>query len=155
MSTPLDFLRGPSAVGAWIVALPVTSDLACQGGIALFGYPKSKCRMDVRHGPKTCSFNVRDSVQNLVSADVLLGFGPRLPVRRLTTYSELDGKLLQTNIPVRWSPRLCGGRGSCVHVANVESALARDLRRLNLPANPAFVLHGSGFEGSLTRPSTM
>jgi len=145
-------LRGSAMAGAWIVALPVNQSLACKGGEELFGFPKSVKCINVHVSNDVCSFDIQDKCNELLAAQVALGPGVRLPVRRLVTYSELGGKLLETTIPVKWTPRLSMGAGSRLRVGKEGGDFANLLTRLELPPEPKFVLHGGGFEGILDRP---
>jgi len=149
----LSALKGSSPIGAWIIALPVSSPVACCGGIELFGYPKSLNCIDVHIMNGTCSYCVGENGQELVSCHLPLGLGLRIPVRQLVTYSSLSGHLVETKIPVRWSPTLSSGRGARMRLGVVNHPLLRAIARLGLPAEPTFLLHGGGFEATLNSGS--
>jgi len=153
LRSALSALQGSSHVGAWIIALPVSSPVACRGGIELFGYPKSLSSIDVHVTNGICSYSVKENGQELASCDLPLGRGPRIPVRRLVTYSSLSGHLIETKIPVSWSPTLSSGRGARLRLSVANHPLLQAIGRLGLPADPTFLLHGGGFEAILNAGS--
>ena len=149
----LSALKGSLSAGAWIIALPVNSPVACRGGIELFGYPKSLSCIDVHVVNGICSYSVQEDAQELVSCDLPLRLGPRIPVRQLVTYSSLCGHLIETKIPVCWFPTLSSGRGARMQLGATNHPLLQTIGRLGLPAEPIFLLHGGGFEATLNAGS--
>lgn len=150
----MQLLQRSAVLGTWIVALPVTSELACRGGVQLFGYPKTLACIDMNRTTTSCSYVVRSQRDELLSVHVPLSTGIKVPIRQLVTYSALNGEMCKTVIPVRWSPKLCRSRGSQIRFTP-GNALGDALGRLELPAEPTFVLHGSGFQGTLNVPGRL
>lgn len=149
LRTVLSALSGHSRVGAWVLELPVNSPVACRGGIELFGYPKSLARIDVHVVNNKYSYSVHDGVRELVSCDLPIGPGVRFPIRQLVTYSLLNGDLVETKIPVTWFPKLSSGRGVHTRVGMPGHRVPDAIARLGLPAEPIFLLQGSGFGATL------
>jgi hypothetical protein len=145
----LSAFAGSSPAGAWILALPVSSPVACRGGIELFGYPKSLEHIDAHVVNGVCTYSVGQNGQDLVSCDLPMGLGLRIRVRQLVTYSSLNGRLIETKIPVSWSPTLSSGRGVRMRLGTSDHPLTQGVRRLGLPDEPIFLLHGGGFEATL------
>ena len=149
LGSVLSALTGSSPAGAWIFALPVSSPVACRGGIELFGYPKSLERIDVHVVNGICSYSVGDIGQELVSCKLPMSFGLKVPFRQLVTYSILNDRLIETKIPVKWCPTLSSGRGVRMHLGTPNQPLSQAIARLGLPNEPIFVLHGGGFGATL------
>jgi hypothetical protein len=149
LRTVLSALSGPAPIGAWVLELPVSSPAACRGGIELFGYPKSLACIDVHDVHNKYSYSVRDEGREVVSCELTLGRGVRLPIRQLVTYSKLGGDLLETKIPVSWHPTLSSGRGVRMRLGTPGHRVRDTIARLLLPAEPIFILHGAGFEAIL------
>ena len=145
----VDALRGNAPVGAWILALPVTSPLACEGGIEIFGYPKTVQRIDVQFSNRTCSCVVHDGHDELVALTCPLRRGPRFPVNRLLTFTELNGQVMRTDIKTQWRPTISSGRGVRLRLGNQHCPIVAIAASLELPAEPIFLLHGSGFSATL------
>jgi len=149
----LSALKGSLSTGTWVIALPVSSPVACRGGIELFGYPKSLSCIDVHITNGICSYSVEEDGQELVSCHLPLGLGLRIPVRQLVTYSSLSGHLIETKIPVCWYPTLSSGRGVRMRLGATNHPLLQAIGRLGLPTEPTFLLHGGGFEATLNAGS--
>jgi len=145
----LSALIGSPPAGAWVLALPVSNPVACRGGIELFGYPKSLERIDVHVVNGVCSYHVGNHGQELVSCDLPMRLGLRIPVRQLVTYSSLNGRLIETRIPVSWFPTLSSGRGVRMRLGMPNHSLTQTIGRLELSHEPIFLLHGGGFEATL------
>jgi hypothetical protein len=148
-SLGLDLLSNNPDTGAWLLALPVSSALACQGGVELFGYPKTLCELRVEYSSKSCRGTVHGRSTPILGVSFHLGWGPKFPVRWLVTYSRKDGHLLRTRVKTRWQVTLCSGRGTSVEVKNPHHPLCQTLQQLELPNRPLFVLHGSQFSATL------
>ena len=142
---------GESPLAAWILALPVTSQLACQGGIELFGYPKSVKCIDVQFMNDYCSYSVSDDNGELVAFSCALRRGPKIKVKRLHTYSELNGRLIRTDIETCWQPAMTGGKGARLRIGSTEQPIAAIASALELPLEPIFLLHGSRFSAILPK----
>lgn len=142
-------VTGAAALGAWILALPVTSQLACQGGIELFGYPKSLNCIDVQFTHDTCSYSVHDDSGESVAFSCPLKRGPKIWVTRLHTYSELNGQVLRTDIETRWQPAITNGKGARLRIGSEDQPIAAIAASLELPLEPIFLLHGSRFSATL------
>ena len=145
----LDLISANPTTGAWLLALPVTSELACRGGVELFGYPKSVCSIDVQYSFNSCSVIVEENPAQTIRMTLPLRWGPRFPVRRLVTYSRKSGHLLRVRVETEWRVALCSGSGAQLELADAEHGLPQLIRRLELPRSPLFVLHGDRFRAIL------
>ena len=148
----LDLLSPHPDTGAWLLTLPVSSQLACRGGVELFGYPKMVSELRVEHPSKQCTCVVEDNSQQVFKAAFRLGWGPQFPVRSFVTYTQKDGQLLRTRVETQWRVTLSSGRGTTLEVANSSHPVCRAVHELALPNRPLFVLHGDQFEAIL-RPA--
>ena len=151
----LDLLTGVANVGAWIVALPVNSDVACRGGVELFGYPKSVECIDVHIMNNTCSYEILSEGQRSVAFEAKLRAGPKFPIRRLLTYSSLNGQLIATTIPVKWTPTVTTGKGTRLLVINSSHRLGTIINNLKLPKEPILLLHSNDFQATLRAGSSV
>ena len=146
----LDLISTHPTTGAWLLALPVTSELACRGGVELFGYPKSVASIDVHYSFSFCTVIVEENPSQSVRMTLPLRWGPRFPVRRLVTYSQKDGHLLRVLFETEWRVTISSGNGARLELGNSEQGLPRILRQLELPRTPLFVLHGDRFRAILS-----
>lgn len=144
-----DLLSTSPLTGAWLLALPVTSDLACRGGIAAFGYPKSLCEISVERSSHHCRVFVKDAGYEVLRLFLPLGWGPKATVRRLVTYSQIDGQIIRTRIETQWRVTLSYGRAARLEISNQQHPLAVAAGQLALPNSPLFVLHGGQFRAIL------
>lgn len=99
LTSLLGYLRGQgNGLGAWMVALPVTSEAACTAGIELAGLPKKvhEIRLDwSNHCLNATLLRGNDVVLGMV---VPLGRGLPVPVHRLRMYSRSANQLLETTL---------------------------------------------------------
>lgn len=146
----MDLMSSRPETGAWLVALPVSSALACRGGVEQFGYPKTVCDLSVQYSTSNCLAIVQQDSTPVLSLSLPLGRGPRFPVRTLVTYSRKDGHLLRTRIETRWNVTVCSGRATSLELHNPQYSLCQALQQLALPNKPLFVLHGDAFRATLT-----
>ena len=146
----LDLLTANPETGVWLLALPVSSQLACRGGVELFGYPKTVCDLRVEYPSKHCSCIVEDRGTPVFKALFQLGWGPRFPVRSFATYTEKDAQLLRTRVETEWKFTLCSGRGTTLDAANSQHSVCQAVKKLGLPNQPLFVLHGDQFRAILS-----
>ncbi len=146
----LDLLKPHPETGAWLLALPVSSKLACRGGVELFGYPKTECDLHVEHSSRKCVCLVEENSREIFKATFGLGWGPQFPVRSFVTYTEKGGRLLRTRVETQWRVTLCSGRGTTLEVANSSHPVCQAVQQLSLPNKPLFVLHGNQFRAILS-----
>ncbi len=124
----------------FVLHLPVTSREARDGGRQLWGFPKFVADMDFREAPDTHQVQLSEGGQTILTLTVR----PRGPVvtdrRPLTTYSALDGQLLETVVPTLGHMQLhFGGRGGELSLG--EHQVAQGLRELQISAAPVAVFH--------------
>jgi hypothetical protein len=146
----LDLISANPDTGAWLLTLPVSSQLACRGGVELFGYPKMECELRVEHPSRQCLCIVEDSSKRIFKATFGLGWGPQSPVRSFVTYTEKAGRLLRTRVETQWRVTLCSGRGTTLEVAHSPHPVSQAVQQLGLPNKPLFVLHGDQFRAILS-----
>jgi hypothetical protein len=146
----LDLISGDPDTGAWLLALPVSSELARRGGVELFGYPKTLCDLHVEQLSTQCSCIVEEDNTRIFAATFPLSWGPRFPVRCFVTYSEQDGRLLKTRVETQWRVTLASGRGMALAVTNSPHPVCQAVHQLGLPNKPLFVLHGDHFRAILS-----
>jgi hypothetical protein len=137
--------RARSAHGMLMLASPVTTDLACQAGQALWGYPRYLTRM--RSHVEDEIMRVRLGTELALELGPVRGLPRRLPI---ATFTELNGELLRTAVDVQCAPtvgkpsraglHLLGGDGRAAEVAQ-----ALGLQRLR----PVLAFQTNTFRASL------
>jgi hypothetical protein len=113
--------------GWFIVNLPVTTGFTCAAGRELWGFPKYVTRIDTEFDRK--------------GAEIILGeelviehrarFGITMPTPPYVFFSELDGRMLRTIVPVEHKLRMGGASSVRVHVTS-DGPTASSVRRLGL-----------------------
>jgi len=145
----LDLFSTRPDTGAWIVAMPVTSEKARRYGVDLFGFPKTLMSVSVQRTSGSCSTAVLDDERPIVTTHVPLEFGPKIPVPWLVTYTSKSGQLLRTRIRTKWWATLSSGAKARVEITDSSHPLAQSLLQLGLPKSPLIVLHGERFRAIL------
>ncbi len=144
--------RRDPELGAWVVALPVTSELACRGGCELYGLPKTLAEIDIDWQNDRMLGQLRDGQDVIVEMTIPLRRGIPIPVRRLVLYSRLGEDLVTTTIPTRWLPRVGPGFGAELRILNPSHPLGRALSELEMDPNPLGLFFGAGLEAELPAP---
>ncbi len=150
LSSGFDLMSSNPETGAWLLSLPVSTGLACRGGVEIFGYPKIICNFGVEYLSRRCLVTVESESTAILWASFPLGWGPKIPVRWLVTYSEKDGQLLKARIEAHWQVTLSSGRGTSLQIRDPHHPLSQALQQLALPPKPLFVLHGDRFRAILS-----
>lgn len=121
--------------GGFVVHLPVTHDRACQAGRSIWGYPKFVADMAFDLTPEHQRVELREGGKEILSLDIAARGSLVQDNSALVTYSEHDGHILRTTIPVRSAYRLAVRRPRGGFELG-EHPLADGLRRLDLSPNP-------------------
>lgn len=152
----LGLLAGERAIGARVLHLPVTTEIARAGGVELFGYPKTVCDISVHADQGTLSATLADGGRPVLEMNVRLGRGVTLPMPDLLTYSTLDGRLLRTRIVTGCKAVVCSARRVRTWLGDREHPIVRTLHRLGLPQRrPAWTLYSDPFRSLLPLPETL
>jgi hypothetical protein len=93
-------------VGAYIVALPVDSELARSGGVELYGLPKTLVGFALDWSTSKLDAVVTDAGRQVFSMQLPLGFGIPVWLRQLVIYSKRDEQLLTTSIATRLTAQI-------------------------------------------------
>lgn len=102
-----NLLRGrASGIGAFIVALPVDSEVARGGGVALYGLPKTLLELQSNWQPSHLEVTISEQARTILTLHLPLGAGFPLRVRQLLIFSRLQGQILSTPIDTDWVTRL-------------------------------------------------
>jgi hypothetical protein len=120
---------GVENAGWYVVNLPVTTGFTCASGRELWGFPKYLTRIDTQFG--------RDAVEVILGEELVIEhrarFGLTMPAPPFVFFSELDGRLLRTVVPVEHRLRMGGARSVQVQVTG-EGPTSATVRRLGLDA---------------------
>ena len=131
--------------GWFVVNLPVSTGFACAAGRELWGFPNYVTRVDTEFG--------REGAQVILGDELVLEhrarFGMRMPGRPFVYFSELEGRLLRTVVPVEHSQRIGGARSVKLQVTG-DGPTAETVRRLGLPGRrPMFAARADHVKLSL------
>lgn len=153
----LEVFRGPehSAIGYWIVDLPVTTAIADVAGRELAGYPKFVARIDLQHDDDRFTSVVREPRDDtpIVTLDGQLGTMLPLPAEGQVVYTQHEGELLRSTFELKGIMRVGFGRAVTVMVGDVSHPMAEHLRWLRLSnAHPLAFQYGAKLRGVLTTP---
>ncbi|MGY1592841.1 acetoacetate decarboxylase family protein [Geodermatophilus sp. SYSU D00708] len=122
----------------FVLHLPVTTAEARDAGATLWGFPKFVADMDFTEHRTTRGVAVADGGAALLSLTVRAA-GPVLPDRRpAVVYSERDGQLVETRVPMAGRLRLGIGPASG-ELQLGEHPVAGQLRRLDVSPAPLAV----------------
>ncbi len=127
-----------SQLRGFVLHLPVTTTQARDGGIAGWGFPKFVADMDFAEDPSFRRVQLSEGGSSILTLTVRPR-GPVLAERRpLVAYTELQGELLETVIPVlgHMQTRLGGGGGELLLG---DHEVAHRLRRLGISPTPVAV----------------
>lgn len=145
----LDLFTARPDTGAWIVSMPVTSETVRGYGVDLFGFPKFVASVDVERTSSLCKTTVSDGSSTIIKTEIALGFGLKIPVPWLVTYTQKGDAVLRTRIKTNWWVTLSRGGTSSIEISDSDHPLARALRGLSPAKSPIIVLHGERFRGIL------
>ena len=113
--------------GWFVVNLPVSTGFACAAGRELWGYPNYVTRVDTVFD--------RENTRIILGEELVLEhrarFGVTVPGRPLVYFSELEGHLMRTVVPVEHSQRLGGARSVRIELTG-DGPTADTVRRLGL-----------------------
>lgn len=125
-------LLSPASVenaGWFIVNLPVTTGFTCASGRELWGFPNYVTRIDTEFD--------RDAVQVILGDELVLEhrarFGVTMPAPPYVFFSQREGRLIRTVVPVEHKLRMGGSRSVRVRVTG-DGPTAETVRRLGLEA---------------------
>ncbi|MGY1639924.1 acetoacetate decarboxylase family protein [Geodermatophilus sp. SYSU D00703] len=122
----------------FVLHLPVTTAEARDAGAALWGFPKFVADMDFTEEPTTRRLTVAEGGARLLSLTVRAA-GPVVPDRRpAVMYSERDGRLVETRVPMAGRLRLGLGPASG-GLELGDHPVAGQLRRLDVSPAPLAV----------------
>jgi hypothetical protein len=147
-------LRGRSEhLGAFVVALPVDSEVACRGGVALYGLPKTVVRFELDWQASWLKASLHDQETHILSMRVPIGKGFPIPMKRLTLFSVLDGQLLTTEVATDWSMRIAWGGRPQLSLGERSHPLSKLVDSIGLETARALVtLHGPLHHARLDAP---
>ena len=113
--------------GWYVVNLPVTTGFTCASGRELWGFPKYVTRIDTEF--------TRDGAEIILGEELVIEhrarFGMKMPAPPYVFFSELDGRLLRTVVPMDHKIRMGGARSVRIHVT-ADGPTAATVRRLGL-----------------------
>ncbi len=87
--------------GAFVLHLPVTTRIAREAGRVVWGYPKFVADMAFDFRPEVHRVELREDGQDVLSLDVERRGRVVQDRKPIVTYSENDGALIRTELPVR------------------------------------------------------
>ncbi len=120
--------------GAWVVDLPVTTELARAAGRELWGYPKFVTAIDFTLHGRAVRGVVHDpsGVEAICELVGTMGLGVPVPAPSLATFTELGGALVRTHVDVRAPATLRRPGDVQLRIGASTHAMADHLRTLDL-----------------------
>jgi hypothetical protein len=113
--------------GWYVVNLAVSTGFACAAGRELWGYPGYVTQVDTEFD--------RDEVRVILNEELVLEhrsrFGITVPGRPFVYFSELEGRLLRTVVPVEHSQSMGGARSVRIQLTG-DGPTADMIRQLGL-----------------------
>lgn len=121
--------------GAYVAHLPVTTRVARQAGRLVWGYPKFVADMAFDLTPVQQRVEMREGGRDLLQLSVARRGRVITDNKPTVTFTELDGDLVRTEIPMRAIYQ--AGLGSSMgHLELGDHPVADDLRNIQLSASP-------------------
>ena len=130
----LRMLTGDPRIGAHILHLPVTTDIACAGGREVYGYPKTVCEIPIEWSRDGLDARLVDDGRDVLSMKIPFRRGLKLPMADLKTFSELDGHPITTVVKTNCQMTLSTGANVGVSLGEPKHAIVRTLTRLGIGA---------------------
>ena len=113
--------------GWFMLNLPVSTGFACAAGRELWGYPGYVTRVDTVFD--------REDAKVILGEELVIEhrarFGITVPGRPFVFFSELEGRLMRTVVPVEHSQRIGGARSVRIQLTG-DGPTADTVRRLGL-----------------------
>ncbi len=131
-------------ISAYVLELPVTTDIARAGGREIWGYPKFVTSLPFKFSETGFEFSALDpdSGQSIVSVKVDLGKAKGINARGfdLVTYSNLNDWILKTvvNVDVKYKTYL--NRPAEIKIGPAKHRMTDNLRDLGLNSAQPFVI---------------
>lgn len=131
--------------GIWVANLPVTTDVAREAGIDLWGFPKYVTPIETRFSEEGASGKLGSEL--VLSLDRLRG--PILVGQPVVTYTGKEGRLIRTCIDVDHEVRWGSGMGARLELTG-DGPTAETARRLGLDeARMVAAFRTDGFRAKL------
>jgi hypothetical protein len=130
-------------LGSYVLALPVTSPLARDAGVALAGLPKVLMELPLTWSKGLLDATALDEGRRVLSMSIPLGPGPTCPVPALVVYSQLKEQLLRTRVTTHFYPQMDWVGRPRLTVENAAHPLGELAHRLGLETAPCLgIAHG-------------
>ncbi|HEY6561702.1 MAG TPA: acetoacetate decarboxylase family protein [Polyangiaceae bacterium] len=139
-------------VGAWVVDLPVTTELACAAGRDLWGYPKFVTPITIALEGRSfhALVDAPDGSEPILQIQGEMAFGLPVPAFSLMTFSQLHGTLVRTPIDVRAKTHAHKAGTVRLRVGSSQHPMAAHLRTLALDgARPSILTVTTNFQSIL------
>jgi hypothetical protein len=139
-------------LGYYILDLPVTTNIACQGGIELWGYPKFVTDISFNLVGRNFEGMVKDPNSNepIVTLSGKIGRGIPAPPFSVLLFSTVGGRDIRTDVNVRGRVKVSRGRGCALSIGDSEHQMAENLRKLDLDgAKPIMMSRTHKFQAIL------
>jgi hypothetical protein len=132
--------------GVFVLHLPVTSQLARDGGRKLYGFTKFMADMDFEKRPSHQKVRLEENGKHILTLTVRQRGITIKDNRKLATFSTLDHDLIKTTIPVRTIYQM-DARPRSGSLELGDHAIADQLRELDISPSPiitrAFLSHAA------------
>jgi hypothetical protein len=140
--------------GGFVLHLPVTARVARDAGRAVWGYPKFVADMEFDHLPGEQRVHLSEGGRTILSLAVRHGGRAVTDNRPLSTFTVLDGRLVQTTVPTRAVYELGVGRRAG-ELELGDHPIADQLRGLELSTRPMFTKNYLARAGILPRGTAL
>jgi hypothetical protein len=148
-------LAGDRALGAHVLHLPVTTNVACAGGVELYGYPKFVAEIPIEVAGGKLHAELVHGGRRVLTLDAPLGTGRGLPMPDLITYSLLGGHLMRTRVRTHCGAVPSRARGVRFELCDLDHPVARTLQGFGLPRAPSVALFSDPFCSLLPLPESV
>jgi hypothetical protein len=149
-------LRRFLTLGTFVVALPVTSALACAAGIEKLALPKTLMEL-----PLTWSRGVLDATalvdsKRVLSMRIPMGIGLRTSVPSLVIYSRREGTLLRTTVKTDFRPQIDLVGRPRLTIEDARHPLSQELSHWHVETAPCLgIAHGPLAAAKLFAPEAV
>jgi hypothetical protein len=156
VATLLGALRGHGdGLGTWMLALPVTSEVARAAGVQLAALPKTLNEVHLDWSSDRLSASLWDGGAPILSMDVALGRGLPIPVHRLCMYSRSQNQIIETTLKCRSRATVSVLAQATMTTPNPSHGLLQPWAKWIARRRPVAVVWGHLLNGSILAPRSI
>jgi len=143
-------------LGAFVIALPVSSEAARAAGVNHLGLPKTLLQLPLTWTSRYLDATAMDGQQRVLTMQLPLGFGPKIRVPALVVFSNLERQLLRTTVQTEFHSQIDLVGRPQLRLEAPDHPLCRELAAFDLErTKPLAVVHGPIQSASLLAPEVV